>query len=181
MPRLRIVAVAFGLVGLIIMLWADGGVPIPQGLGEWMSLAGGVIWSFSTTGIRAKSNIEPVTSAFIFACGAAIVAIVLAPMLQPFPSIAFDDAGWAIGLAAISGLLWWGISLAALMWATVRLDPARVSILLMTEVVVGAATAALFANESLHALEIAGGAMVISAGVLEVWPTRPIAASQSQA
>ncbi|NVK58519.1 MAG: hypothetical protein HWE37_00415 [Rhodobacteraceae bacterium] len=47
-----------------------------------------------------------------------------------------------------------GLSLAALMWATVRLDPARV------------------AGEHMHPLEIAGGALVVSAGPFEVWPVR---------
>ena len=58
-----------------------------------------------------------------------------------------------------------------LMWATVRLEPARVGILLMSEVILGAGSAALLAGEHLHPLEIAGGALVILAGALEVWPT----------
>jgi drug/metabolite transporter (DMT)-like permease len=43
---------------------------------------------------------------------------------------------------------------------------------MQTEVVVGAVTAALLAGEHLHPLEIAGGALVVSAGLLEVWPVR---------
>jgi drug/metabolite transporter (DMT)-like permease len=58
------------------------------------------------------------------------------------------------------------------MWATVRLEPARVGILLMTEVLVGAASAALLAHEHLARLEVIGGALVLCAGVLEVWPAR---------
>jgi drug/metabolite transporter (DMT)-like permease len=58
------------------------------------------------------------------------------------------------------------------MWATVRLDPARVGILLMTEVIFGAMTAALFAGETLSRSEVIGGALVILCGLLEVWPTK---------
>jgi drug/metabolite transporter (DMT)-like permease len=58
------------------------------------------------------------------------------------------------------------------MWAAVRLDPARVGILLMTEVVFGASTAAIFAGESLSAREMVGGALVILYGLLEVWPIK---------
>jgi drug/metabolite transporter (DMT)-like permease len=83
----------------------------------------------------------------------------------------------AVALAA--GGLWWGLSVASLMWATVRLEPARVGILLMTEVVVGAASAAILAAEHLSPLEIAGGALVLCAGILEVWPSRR-AARQSR-
>lgn len=58
------------------------------------------------------------------------------------------------------------------MWATLRLDPARVGILLMTEVIFGAITAAIFAGESLSTSEMIGGALVILCGLLEVWPTK---------
>mgnify|MGYP006994849489 CR=1 FL=1 len=58
------------------------------------------------------------------------------------------------------------------MWATLRLDPARVGILLMTEVVFGAVTAAILAGESLSTSEMVGGALVILCGLLEVWPTK---------
>jgi drug/metabolite transporter (DMT)-like permease len=171
-PGLRLVAVAFGLIGLFIMLGAEGSIPLPQGLGEWMSLFGGVLWSFSTTGIRAKSNLEPAASALIFALGAAATALVLAPFLASPPVVDTAALGTVIVIAVFTGGLWWGLSTAALIWAAMRVDPARVSILLMTEVLVGAITASWFAQEHLSALELAGGAMVLAAGVLEVWPVR---------
>ena len=58
------------------------------------------------------------------------------------------------------------------MWATLRLDPARVGILLMPEVIFGALTAAIFAGETLSASEMIGGELVILCGLLEVWPTK---------
>lgn len=72
----------------------------------------------------------------------------------------------------LTGGLWWGLTLVGLMWAAVRLEPARVSILLMTEVLVGAASAALFADETPTDIEMADGAIVLLAGVLEVLPGR---------
>ena len=84
----------------------------------------------------------------------------------------------AAGLALLAGGLWWAASVAALIWAVARLDPARVGILLMAEVLVGAASAALIAGERLSAMELAGGALVLLAGVLEVWPVRRKAARE---
>ncbi len=77
-----------------------------------------------------------------------------------------------IGLGLATGGLWWGASIAGLMWATTRLDPARVAILLMTEVLAGALSAAFLADERLRAAEMTGGILVLCAGVLEIWPTR---------
>lgn len=178
-PPLRMVAIVLGLLGLMVMLGADGGVPLPRGAGEWMSLSGGILWSFSTTGIRVKSDVPTITATLVFALGAAVTALVLAPMLEPIPTIPDQHSLKVVGVSLLTGGIWWGLTLIALMWATVRLEPARVSILLMVEVFVGAVTAALFADETLHAIEIAGGVLVLFAGVLEVMPTRRAGQSRS--
>ena len=172
-PRLRLVAIVVGLAGLVVMLGADGAVPLPRELGEWMTLVGGLLWSISTTGIRVRAELDPPQAAFVFACGAAVTALLLSPLLEPPPIVADGDLAVAVGLALVTGGLWWGVSLSALMWATARLDPARVAILLMTEVLVGAVSAAVVAAETLRPLEIVGGALVLLAGALEVWPIRP--------
>lgn len=172
-PRLRVLAIAVGLAGLAVMLSANGEVPLPKGVGEWMALLAGLLWSISTTGIRAKSTLRPIEAAFIFAFGATIAALVLAPFLEAWPGRTLLEDLWQIlGLAFVTGAIWWVLSIASLMWATVRLEPARVGILLMAEVLVGALSAAVLANEHLTFVEIVGGAMVLCAGILEVWPVR---------
>jgi drug/metabolite transporter (DMT)-like permease len=61
--------------------------------------------------------------------------------------------------------------MAGLMWATALLDPARVGILLMSEVLIGAISAAFLVGEPLLLFELIGGALVLSAAILEVYPT----------
>ncbi|QPZ91957.1 DMT family transporter [Thioclava electrotropha] len=170
--RLRLAAIVIGLSGLGLMLGASGGLPLPSSLGEWMTLVGGVIWSVATTGMRTRSTLSPGPATFVFAAGAALTALCLAPFLAPLPANGVDWAA-SVGLIGAAGVFWWGAATAGLMWATVRLEPARIGILLMSEVLVGAVSAALIAGEQLAALEIAGGALVLGAGLLEVWPARP--------
>jgi len=110
-PGLRYVAIVVGMAGLAMMLGADGQAPLPRGIGEWMSLFGGVIWSFSTTGIRAKSNVNPVSAAFVFAVGATLATLALAPWLGPWPHLTARHAAKLIGLALATGGLWWGAGL----------------------------------------------------------------------
>ena len=171
-PKLRLVAIAVGLAGLFIMLGGEGDLPIPGTLGEWMAFIGGLIWAFATAGMRLKSDLPPLPAALVFALGAAVTSCLFAPFLEAVPSIPAADVVDILALVAVTGGIWWGVSIAALMWATLRLDPARVGILLMTEVIFGALTAAFFANESLSTTEIIGGALVILCGLLEVWPTK---------
>jgi drug/metabolite transporter (DMT)-like permease len=171
-PKLRLIAIAVGLAGLFIMLGGDGAVPIPGSLGEWMAFVGGFIWALATSGMRLKSQVPPAPAAFLFALGATVTSFIFAPFLEPVPTVALSDLSPLTVNVLLTGVLWWGASIAALMWATVRLDPARVGILLMTEVIFGAVTAAVFAGESLSPSEMIGGALVILCGLLEVWPTK---------
>lgn len=168
---MRIAALAVGLAGLFMILGADGEVPIPRGIGEWLALISGILWSVATTGIKAKSDTGPGETAFVFAAGAALGTLILAPLLEPLPTM-LAHPGQAVLWAMAAGGLWWGLSMAGLMWATARLEPARVGILLMAEVLVSGTSAAIFAGEHLGPLELSGGALVVLAGALEVWPQR---------
>lgn len=171
-PRLRLIAIAVGLVGLVIMLGGEGDVPVPRSLGEWMAFIGGLIWAGATAGMRLKSRVPPVPAAFLFAIGATVTSFAIAPFLEALPTVALDELP-SIGITVlVTGGLWWGVTIAALMWAALRLDPARVGILLMPEVIIGAVTAAIFVGESLSISEIIGGGLVVLCGLLEVWPTK---------
>jgi drug/metabolite transporter (DMT)-like permease len=54
------------------------------------------------------------------------------------------------------------------LWAAQRIDSGRVGILLMTEVLAGAATAALFSGEAFGTMELAGTLLILCAGLVEV-------------
>ncbi len=169
-PLLRVWAIGAGLIGLTIMLSADGTMPIPRNLGEWMGLTSGALWAVGSTGMRLRSTLQPAVAAWVFAIGAAGTALMLGLWLGPIPQI--DNIGLVLGISLGTGGLWWGGIMIALMWATVRLDPARIGILLMSEVVIGTASAALIAGEYLSPLELAGGGFVLCAGLLELWPIK---------
>ncbi len=165
----RLWALVIGLVGLIVMLGAGGEMPIPQGFGEWLGLISGFLWSVATTGIRVKATTGAGATAFIFVLGATFGCAILAPVLDPFPS---SVAPSALILAILTGAVWWSLSITGLMWASARLEPARVGILLMTEVLLASISAAILADETLGLIEIVGGILVLVAGLLEVFPNQ---------
>ncbi len=148
-------------------------MPLPQSLGEWLGLASGFLWAVATIGIRVKATAGAGESAFIFALGAFVGGLILAPILEPLPDPATLTRPWVIlGWVLLAGSVWWAASMAALMWAVTKLEPARVGILLMAEVFIASASAALIVGEKLALPEIVGGALVLLAGALEVWPTK---------
>jgi hypothetical protein len=109
--------------------------------------------------------------------GATLTSFAFAPFLEPLPTIAAADAARIDITVLVTGGVWWGLSIAGLMWATLRLDPAR-GILLMPEVIFGAGTAAILAGETLFTSETIGGGLVILCGLLEVRPTKADAGHQ---
>ena len=54
------------------------------------------------------------------------------------------------------------------LWASQRIDAGRVGILLMTEVLAGAITAALFSGEYFGIRELTGTALIVCAGLVEI-------------
>ena len=174
--RFRLVALVVGVLGLGIMLGADGTLPVPRGLGDWLGLTSGILWAIATVGIRVKATAGPGESAFLFAGGAFFGGLLLAPFLEPFPDLSVVANPAALVLwVGLTGGLWWAFSMAGLMWAATKLDPARVGILLMAEVLIASVTAAVIAGETLTTFEVVGSVLVLLAGIFELMPDRRMA------
>lgn len=168
---LRVVVLVMGLVGLTVMLAAEGAAPVPRGLGEWLGLAAGFCWAVASIGLRVRPVPPAPQSAFVFAVGAFLGGLMFAPFVSTLPDIAVMAAPGPLALwVALTGGLWWATFTVGLMWAAPKLDPARVGILLMAEVLVAALSAANLAGEHLDPLEWVGGGLVLLAGLMELWP-----------
>jgi drug/metabolite transporter (DMT)-like permease len=170
----RYVAIGCALFGMALVLGADGGVPAPTTLGDWLGLISGIMWSVASTGIRVHVRTQPAETNFIFCLGGLVMAgLLLVPLAGETPPVLVaEDVTRALGWAVLIGGGWWGVALVALMWASKRLEPARVGILLMTEVIVGALSAALLTDEPFGPLMAMGAVLVIAAGILETLPLR---------
>lgn len=169
--RMRVAVLITGLVGLLIMLGGEGVAPIPRSVGEWLGLASGFCWAVASIGIRVKSVPPAPQSAFVFALGALICGTFMALIMDGLPDLAGVTHPLRLaGLVAVTGGFWWAVFIVSLMWAAPRLDPARVGILLMAEVLVAAVSAAWLIGEHLSVAQLTGGGLVLLAGVLELLP-----------
>ena len=169
----RYAAIGSGLLGIILVMKDShpGGLPLPRSLGDLFGLASGLLWSVASTGMYVHSRTRPAETNFIFCFGGVVMAAVLALTLAPpppFPGLLVlpGAAAWIL----LIGCLWWALSLTAFMWATRILEPARIGMLLMSEVIVGAASAALVADEPFTLTMLFGAVLVIAAGFLESVP-----------
>jgi drug/metabolite transporter (DMT)-like permease len=168
----RMACVALGLTGLVVMLSADGGWPLPRNLGDWMALCCGVVWAVTAVVIRRNTHISTATNTVGFFLGGGIVALALALLggAANLPQAEAISAGWSW----VIGIAWLGWMPAQLLlfWGVARISPVRSGILLMTELLTGAVTAAWLSGDPLTWQQMLGGAMILSAGLGDVLTSR---------
>ncbi len=164
----RILAIMFGLAGMLVMFGVDVGFPWPKNIGDWMALIGAMGWAVAAVLLRKDDGSRSMEICSVYFFYGVIAAIVLAisPMAGEieFPdwSDIVDVLPWTIPVAiiVIPGAY-------AAFWGAPHLNPGVVGLLFMTEISVGGITAAIWANEPLGARELTGIALISIAGLIE--------------
>lgn len=178
----RYLALLLGLGGIALVLRGSSGeLPLPHRLGDWLGLASGLAWSIASTGIHLHSRTAPAETNFVFCAGACVGALLLALVLAwgQVPTIVPGAYAATAGWVLVIGVFWWAVMLTLFMGATQILEPTRVGILLMSEAIVGAISAALLTDEPFGPLMTVGMVLVLAAGVLESLPERPDEGTQN--
>ncbi len=166
----RILAIVSGFTGMLVIFGIDTGFPWPKNVGDWMGLASGFVWAIAMVLMRddeGNGPIEITTSYFLWGSVAA-VAVLFIPIASDIPvptlSTLIDTLPWLIPVMLI--IVMPGVY--AVMWGTPHLNPGVAGLLYMTEISVGAATAAIWANEPFGLREITGIVLITLAGLMEV-------------
>jgi drug/metabolite transporter (DMT)-like permease len=164
----RILAIAFGLAGMLVMFGVDSGIPWPQNIGDWMALIGAMGWAVAAVLLRKDDGSRSMEICSVYFFYGVIAAIVMA--VSPMAG-EIEVPEWS----AIIGVLPWAIPIAiivipgayAAFWGAPHLNPGLVGLLMMTEISVGGITAAIWANEPLGVRELSGIALITLAGLSE--------------
>ena len=165
----RIVAVIFGLTGLAVILGIADGIPQLSNLGDLLALLSGMVWAYATVRIREDSNAAVWEQVCAFYIGGAIAALVFVVVpIQGLDKLPTFDA-------VIQSLFWLGIftiaflpSMFLVFWGAKLLSPARVGILLMTEIIFGVSSAAMLSGEPFGWNQVIGITLIFSAAVIDV-------------
>lgn len=172
----RWLALALGFGGLGLTLGASpADIAGNFGLGETLGLLSGFAWACAAVVIRKIGESEGSSRAidvrlvlhqFFWTI---VVAAAMAALLgQETPTASFVAGAYTPGVIAFSVMIL--ISLYAIFWAIGRLSPGRSGLLMMSEVVVAVISASvLLPEEAMNAREWLGAALIVSAGVVEVF------------
>ncbi len=175
MTRRRLVTIVLGLAGMFVVLGAGEGLPLPRTVAEWMGLLSGFCWGLSMVYVRRAehaSDSDKVIVHFIF-LGFVFFLLTLIPggrsWTTPTAAAFLRSANWLMAF----GFIW----MPAVIWLTMfggsRLDPGRVAVLLMLEIVVGLASAALLTDEPFGPREVLGAMLIMSACGAELFAANP--------
>ncbi|MEK9941158.1 MAG: DMT family transporter [Gammaproteobacteria bacterium] len=165
----RLIGIGFGVAGMLVILDISNGVPWPKNLGDWLALASGVIWALAATFSRRYPNhntIDIVAAWFIWA---SVITIVAGLLLSTTPNVPDwkDLSPTLIWLAPIALLVVLPTYL-AITWGLPQLNPGTSGLLFMTELSVGAVSAALLTQEVFGVREGLGIILISLAGLAEI-------------
>jgi len=164
----RVIGIILGLSGMFVILNIEQGFPVPRNIGDWMALAAGMTWAVSVNLLRRYQHYQAldITTTWFYWCTvfSVIVAWVTYPDIGPETLDAvFNVSVWVLPIALLMLL---PVYFAAA-WGTPKLNPGTSGILFMTEVSVGAISAALLTNEPFGLREILGVGLITAAGLTE--------------
>jgi drug/metabolite transporter (DMT)-like permease len=164
----RVVGIILGLCGMLVILNGEQGFPWPRNAGDWMALASGIIWAIAANLMRRHPYHSALDVAPMWFLWCTILSIISALSLQPDSLLAPVEAltsvlPWFLPivlLVVLPGYL-------AITWGTPQLNPGTVGVLFMTEISVGAVSAALLTQEPFGGREIIGVTLITLAGLAE--------------
>lgn len=173
--RLRVLIIILGFAGMLVIFGVEAGVPLPQSLGDWMGLASGLVWSLAMVYVNRTAERPYLDRVFVQFIFLAPLFYLLTMIPGPRDPVGLD-AGVLLGAAAwlVAFALLWALPL---VWLSVfgasALDPGRVAIFLLFDIVIGLGTSAWLTTETLGPRELIGAALIMAAGLGEFFSRPP--------
>jgi len=134
----RILTIVLGLAGLVVILGVGAEIPLPRTSGQWMGLIAGMTWGVAMVYVNRTAS-------------------------RPL----FDRV--FVQFAFLGPVFVWMLPV---MWLTIfaasRLEPGRIAILLMLEIVVGLTTATWLTDEPFGPRQLVGAVLIMGAGAVDI-------------
>ena len=165
--RIGVLILAF--MGLYAILGSGGGWPVPRNLGDVLALLSGIFWAIGSLGLLRAKKIPVFPQIISFLGGSLFISLVSIWLIGDGLKITSIEINW---LFVIGFLACFALFALPMFWLTIApariLSPAKVGILLMSEVVIGAISALLFSGQPFGIAELIGTIFIVLAAFVEV-------------
>lgn len=156
--------IGLAMVGALVMLYEPGlGYPWPQDLPDWLALSSGFAFALSNVLIRMVADVSvrvKTTASWVGVVAVALAFIVVQGL--PAPQLAASVWWWAVALG-VFGTFFMTL---AVQYGVTHMPVHRSAVILLFELVVGAVSSLLLANELMLLREWLGGVLIVLAAWL---------------
>jgi len=165
---LRVLTIAFGFAGAVILLGLEGLGSAPLSLADGAALISSIAFALMATYSRKLGgSITGWQKTFVSGAMGALFAV---PLLALPIAAGTPPSPDVIGSAApylLICMLWQVLLAWLVMWGSGFVEPGRVTVLLLLEVVGAAVSAAILTDEPFGWREIVGCILIVGAGLIE--------------
>ena len=167
--RGRIIAIALGLVGLVLLMAQAGETSAPLGLGDLLAFSSGIFWAIGAATMKRYPE-TPIliltTGQFV---GTSLASILVTVLIFRTPLPPADAFVAAFPMAFFSSVLILMPTIVLIFRIAQLLFPGRVGVLMMSEVMVAIISAAiLLPEETMSLIQWSGAAVILTAAFVEV-------------
>ena len=163
LSRRAVIVLIVAMVGAVVMLWDESlGFPAPQSKADWLALSAGVAFAVTNVLIHKLNDATVMLKTATGWLGVFIVAFVLIYFTGEINTATTEVMVWAWLLGAFIMTLM-NISV---VYGVTHMPVHRSAIILLFEIVVGAASALLLTDEVVQVREWLGGSLVMLAAYL---------------
>jgi drug/metabolite transporter (DMT)-like permease len=163
--------VALALAGAAVVLWpkgaGTGGLPLPRSLAEWLGLLGGLSFALNNVMLRRTAGHAEAARALAMFFGGAVVAGMLALALGTQGQVPWPPAlapAWLVGTVVLAAVML--ASNLALQYGAARLPANVTAVVMVVEIPIAAASAALLGAGVITVPLLLGGALILGAVLL---------------
>ncbi|MEN9773351.1 MAG: hypothetical protein RL322_421 [Pseudomonadota bacterium] len=163
-----VVRAGLALIGAGVVLWDPAvGLPLPASLGDGLGIVGGMGFALVNIILRRQAGTPATDRALAMSVGGLIIPLLLTPVLLSADLIGLPPplaAHWVQALIGFALVML--VANLMLQYGAARLPSRVTSIVLLSEVLVAALSAAWFAGEALGPQVLAGGSLILLASLL---------------
>jgi len=168
----RVCGIVLGVCGMGVVFYDGSGFPLPSSVADFLALFSGIAWAFAFTLSSRSSDSTPYLGqvfSSLALMGPAFYLLTLIPGSRESVNVSglasgiFSAEFWLLALAFI----WMLPAVSLTLFGASRLDPGKVAIFLMLEVVISLVSAALLLDEPFGLRESLGAVLIIGASFTE--------------
>jgi drug/metabolite transporter (DMT)-like permease len=169
LDRRGVAVMALAFTGAMAMLWhPEYGLPWPSSRAEWLGLVAGILFALGNVLVRRLQELGDAEKSLVIWAGVTVAALIHLP-----GSKVGAEAAWAHAFAQWPLITGIGVSLVgmglALQYGLSRIPANRAIVILLSELVIAAVAAYVFAGETLRLQDWIGGALIVAASLAASW------------